>query len=53
MDKKVVAKLQGVGIYHADNPNITLTPRTRERAGEKVLENLDLEVKAGDVVYLI
>ena len=53
MSKKIVAKLQGAGIYHADNPNVTLTPRTRERAGEKVLENLDLEVCAGEVLYLI
>lgn len=53
MERKVVAKLQGAGIYYAENPNITLTPRTRERAGEKVLENLDLEVTAGEVVYLI
>lgn len=53
MDKKIVAKLQGAGIYHADNPNVILTPRIREKAGEKVLENVDLEVAEGDVVYLI
>lgn len=53
MSEKVVIKLQGAGIYHAENPNVTLTPRTREKAGEKVLENLDLEVAAGEIVYLI
>jgi cell division transport system ATP-binding protein len=53
MERKIVAKLQGAAIYHAENPNITLTPRTREKAGEKVLENLDLEVAAGEVIYLI
>ena len=53
MEKKNVVKLQGAGIYHADNPNVALTPRTREKAGEKVLENLDLEIAAGEVVYLI
>ncbi len=53
MERKIVAKLQGAGIYHADNPNVTLTPRTREKEGEKILENLDLEVAAGEVVYLI
>lgn len=53
MEKKVVVKLQGAGIYHADNPNVTLTPRTRDKSGEKVLENIDLEVCAGEVVYLI
>ncbi len=53
MSEKIVIKLQGAGIYHAENPNVTLTPRTREKAGEKVLENLDLEVAAGEIVYLI
>lgn len=53
MERKVVVKLQGAAIYHAENPNVTLTPRTRERAGEKVLENIDLDICAGEVVYLI
>lgn len=53
MEKKVVVKLQGAGIYHAENPNVTLTSRTRDKAGEKVLENLDLEVSSGEIVYLI
>ena len=53
MDKKIVAKLQGAGVYHAENPNITLTPRIREKAGEKVLSNVDLEISTGEVVYLI
>ena len=53
MEKNIVVKLQGAGIYHAENPNVTLTSRTRDVAGEKVLENLDLEVAEGEVVYLI
>lgn len=53
MEKRVVVKLQGAGIYHAENPNVTLTPRTREKAGEKVLEEINLEICAGEVVYLI
>lgn len=53
MEKKIVVKLQSAGIYHAENPNVTLTPRTRERAGEKVLETVDLEVTEGEVLYLI
>ena len=53
MEREIVVKLQGVGVYHADNPAVTLTPRTRERSGEKVLEGLNLEVAAGEVVYLI
>lgn len=53
MERKIVAKLENTAIYHAENPNITLTPRTREKAGEKVLENLNLEIAAGEVIYLI
>ena len=53
MDKKVVVKLQGAAVYHAENPNKTLTPRTRDNGGEKILEGLDLEVIAGEVIYLI
>lgn len=53
MEKKVVIKLQGASIYHTENPNITLTPRTREKAGEKVLNNINLDISVGEVVYLI
>lgn len=53
MEKKIVVELLNAGIYHAENPNVTLTPKTREKAGEKVLENLNLEIAAGEVVYLI
>ena len=53
MDNKVVVKLQGVGVYHAENPAVTLTPETRLSKGEKVLENLNLEVREGEVVYLM
>lgn len=53
MENKIVVKLQGAAIYHAENPNVTLTPRTREKAGEKVLEDVNIEIAAGEVVYLI
>ena len=53
MDEKVVVKLQDAGIYHSENPSVTLTPKTRTKAGEKILENLNLEIKNGEVVYLI
>jgi cell division transport system ATP-binding protein len=45
--------MQGVAVYHAENPNVTLTSQTRETLGEKVLEALDLEVHEGEVLYLI
>ena len=53
MDKKIAVKLQDVAIYHSGNPNVTLTPRTRTKSGEKILENLNMEVASGEVVYLI
>ena len=53
MNKKIVVKLQGAGIYHAEDPNITLTPKNHKKAGEKILENLDLEIASGEIVYLI
>lgn len=53
MDKKVVIKLQDAGIYHSENPRVTLTPKTRSKSGEKILENLNLEISSGEVVYLI
>ncbi len=53
MEKKIVVRLQGVAIYHAENPNITLTSQTREKKGEKVLDNLNIEIAAGEVVYLM
>ena len=53
MDKKIVVKLQDVSIYHADNPSVTLTPKTRDRAGAKVLENINLEITEGELVYFI
>lgn len=53
MEKKIVIKLQGAAVYHAENPNVTLTPRIRETEGEKVLENLEFEIASGEVVYMI
>ena len=53
MEKKIVAKLQSAGIYQPINPADILTPRTREKGGEKVLEGLDFEISSGEVVYLI
>ena len=53
MEKKIVIKLQGAAVYHAENPNVTLTPRIREAEGEKVLENLEFEIASGEVVYMI
>lgn len=53
MDKNIVVKLEGAGIYHAENPNTTLTAYSCHVAGKRVLENIDLEIKEGELVYLI
>ena len=53
MEKKIVVKLQGAAVYHSENPNITLTPQSRDEKGYKVLGNLDFEIAEGEIVYLI
>lgn len=53
MKKKVVVRLNSASVYHAENPNVTLTAKTLDSEGEKVLEGLDLEVREGEVLYLI
>lgn len=53
MEKKVVVRLNSASVYHAENPNVTLTAKTLDSEGEKVLEGLDLEVREGEVLYLI
>lgn len=53
MEKKVVVRLHSASVYHAENPNVTLTAKTLDSEGEKVLEGLDLEVREGEVLYLI
>ena len=53
MEKKPVVKLENVGIYHADNPLVTLNANTYETKGEKVLANLNLQVAEGEFVYFI
>lgn len=53
MNKNIVVNLSNAGIYHAEDPNITLTRRNREKKGVRVLENINLEVHEGEFVYLI
>lgn len=53
MKKNIIVKLDGAGIYHAENPDVTLTYKNREQEGERVLENINLEVSEGEFVYFI
>ena len=53
MKKNIIVKLDGAGIYHAEDPHVTLTHKNRDQEGERVLENINLEVSEGEFVYLI
>ena len=53
MNKDIVVKLSNAGIYHAEDPNVTLTYKNRDTEGERVLENINLEVSKGEFVYFI
>ncbi len=53
MDKNIVVTLSDAGIFHADNPNVTLTQKNKYKEGEKILEDVNLEVREGELVYLI
>lgn len=53
MEKESVVQLENISIYHAENPLVTLTPHTKEKAGEKILSSVNLTVERGEFVYLI
>ncbi len=53
MEKRTVVKLQSVGVYYAENPDVVLTPHIRDKKGEKVLKSLSMEILEGEVVYLV
>ena len=54
MAKNCVVRLKNVAIYHHDDPFATLTDARRaKKEGELVLSDVDLEIQAGEFVYLI
>lgn len=50
---KYVVELRGVAVYHNINPFKELTLKNYRADGERVLDNLNLCVNAGELVYLI
>ncbi len=53
MDEKNVIRLRGVAIYHTDDPFGSLSERQLLQRGELTLSGIDLDVHAGEFVYLI
>ena len=51
--KKVVIQLHKAAVYHNINPYKELTTKNYHTEGERVLDNLSLQVNEGELVYLI
>lgn len=50
---KYVVELREAAIYHSVNPFVELTEKNFRKCGERVLDRVDLQVAAGEIVYLI
>lgn len=50
---KYVIELREAAIYHSINPFVELTNKNFRKCGERVLDRVDLQVAAGEIVYLI
>ena len=50
---KYVVELREAAIYHSINPFVELTEKNFRKCGERVLDRVDLQVAAGEIVYLI
>lgn len=53
MSEKYVVELKDAAIYHANNPFGGTSAARQLQSGEMVLSELNLEVRPGEVVYLI
>ena len=53
MENNSVIDLRGVSLYHSIQPGRRLTRKNYRMCGEMVLTNVDLQVSAGEMVYLI
>ena len=50
---KYVVELHEAAIYHSINPFVELTEKNFRKCGERILDRVDLNVAAGEIVYLI
>ena len=48
-----VVELSGVSLFHNIDPFKELTAKSYQQCGEKVLDGVNLKVKAGELIYLI
>lgn len=48
-----VVELSGVSLFHNIDPFKELTAKNYQQCGEKVLDGVNLKVKAGELIYLI
>lgn len=53
MQRKTVVSLKNVTLYHADDPFGNVSPKKLIKDGEMVLSDVNIEVQAGEFVYLI
>ncbi|MBQ2418281.1 MAG: ATP-binding cassette domain-containing protein [Alistipes sp.] len=51
--KECVVELSRAAVYHSINPYQELTAKNFRQIGERVLDNVNLKVYAGQIVYLI
>ena len=51
--KECVVELSGAAIFHSADPYKELTIKNYRKLGESVLENVNLKLYTGEVVYLI
>ena len=53
MEQEYVVKLENVSVYHADDPFGNTSPAKLLKQGELVLSDVNLQVAAGEFVYLL
>ena len=53
MNNEIVVSLHDVAIYNADDPYGKMSIKEMVRDGELVLSDVNLEIRAGEFVYLI
>jgi cell division transport system ATP-binding protein len=52
-NKECVVELSGASVYHSLSPYKELTQKNYRTEGERVLDNVNLRIYAGEIVYLI
>lgn len=53
LNKECVVELSGAAVYHSTDPYKELTAKNYRKIGERVLDNVNMKVYSGQIVYLI